>query len=807
MWYNNGTMKTDKTNAAAILLCAGKGTRMCDNSRNKVAFDCAGEPVIKRIVRNMRAGGVSRFVVVVGHLAESVMTALDGETGVVYAYQKEQKGTGHAAQCGLNVLRDIGYDGPVIISMGDKIVAPGVVASLLAKAGSSKAVLGVQPRSANPGGGLVIFADAAPCGIVEFADAAFMSLALVAPHERMRKLKELGVSGVKASKILDRAARKEPSREITVAAHVFDVEEILKTPYANTALYCFDSKSLSSALAKCGSDNAQGEIYLTDVIEVFASSGDVDYYEVTNSADLLTYSDRRGLRSMSRMFLRRASEMLAAIDRGEMDGVFAGLYPEHDVERQRNRYKKIVSAFIDTYSDREICISRAPGRVNLMGRHIEHRGGGVNVFATGCDTVIVASQRDDDRVNIADVEPGYPPVGFSIKEELSLGSGDSWSDYLSSPAVREALAASRGHWSNYVKSAALRFQMACDFDLCGMDIVCGGEVPVAAGLSSSSSLVVAVAEVLVSLNSLNITESEFVDLCGEGEWFVGSRGGAGDHAAIKCGKKDAITHLDFKPFSVGKSVKFDPAYAVIVANSLEQAKKSEGAKDKFNAQVASYEFAFMLIKRAFPENTFSVFRDLAEIRPFSRMYKMLKALPQEVSRSQLRALLPESGERVDEIFSTHADPGVYRLREVALYGISECVRSSRFMEVLESGDYAALGAMMKTSHDGDRLGQSRVTDDDLDAWASSEDDVAAKSGAYACSTPRIDAMCDLLNCAPGVFGSQLVGAGLGGSVVALVEKNAAQNVISLLNEKYYEANGLVPSAALFSPSCGSCVLY
>ena len=87
-------------NKAAIILCAGKGTRMNDDSKNKVCFDCAGIPVIKRIIANMRKGGVSLFVLVVGHLSESVMGCLDGEPGIVYTYQKEQKGTGHAALCG-----------------------------------------------------------------------------------------------------------------------------------------------------------------------------------------------------------------------------------------------------------------------------------------------------------------------------------------------------------------------------------------------------------------------------------------------------------------------------------------------------------------------------------------------------------------------------------------------------------------------------------------------------------------------------------------------------------------------------------
>jgi N-acetylgalactosamine kinase len=797
----------EKNNAAAILLCAGKGTRMGDNSRNKVCFDCAGQSVIKRIIRNMREGGVSRFVVVVGHLAESVMSSLDGESGIVYAYQKEQKGTGHAAQCGLNVLRDIGYSGPVIISMGDKIVAPHVVSSLLEKAGNSKAVLGVQPLSANPHGGHVMIVNNRVCGIVEFADAALMSLANTPIEEHGKKLEALGLSGIKAKKILDKAAISNPQDTKTIAGQSFSADEILSTPYVNTALYCFDVEAVSATLKSCSNDNAQGEIYLTDVIEQFALDGDIEYYEVASQDDLLTYSNRLELRKMSHKFLRNASEIKEAIKSGNMRSEFEYLYGLEKAKTQEARYVSIIDAFIERFGDKKISISRAGGRVNLMGRHIEHRGGGVNVFATGCDTVIIASPREDDEVHIADIEENYPAVSFKIGETLSLGSQNSWLEYLSSPPVCDALAASRGHWSNYVKSSVLRFQMASNLKLCGMNIVCGGEVPIAADLSSSSSIVVAVAEAIVALNSLNIPITEFVDLCGEGEWFVGSRGGAGDHAAIKCGKKDCITHLNFKPFSIDTSVKFDSKYAIIVANSLEQAKKSEGGRDRFNAQVAAYEFAFMLIKRAFPERELSVFRDLATVRPYAQIYRMLRAIPETVTRARLKELLPESGRRLEEIFSTHADPGEYRIREVALYGISECARSSKFIDVLISGNYRLLGEMMKTSHDGDRITFDRVTDKYLETHAAGDSDVSLTTGAYACSTQRIDEMCDILNNTSGVLGSQLVGAGLGGCVIALVEKDKAENIIAELNEKYYDKYNLSRSAAVYSPSCGSSVIY
>ena len=85
---------------------------------------------------------------------------------------------------------------------------------------------------------------------------------------------------------------------------------------------------------------------------------------------------------------------------------------------------------------------------------------------------------------------------------------------------------------------------------------------------------------------------------------------------------------------------------------------------------------------------------------------------------------------------------------------------------------------MKESHDGDRLGR----------------------GEYECSTVRIDALCDWLNAMPGVYGSQLVGAGLGGSVIALTDAAAADSVVAAITADGY-------SAFICRPSSGSKVEY
>ena len=113
---------------------------------------------------------------------------------------------------------------------------------------------------------------------------------------------------------------------------------------------------------------------------------------------------------------------------------------------------------------------------------------------------------------------------------------------------------------------------------------------------------------------------------------------------------------------------------------------------------------------------------------------------------------------------------------------------------------------MKTSHDGDRLTGWRFSDSVLDSLAEADTPLWQQSGAYGCSTSRIDEMCDLLNATQGVLGCSLAGAGLGGSVIVLAEANVAPNVIEMLNRNYYDKYGLPHSAGMYRPGVGSRIL-
>ena len=733
----------------AIILAAGKGTRMNDDSTNKVCFEVAGIPVIKRIVTNFRKAGVNNFVVVVGFHAEKVMECLSEEEGIVYAFQSVQNGTGGAALCGFKAAKALGFSGNAVVSVGDKIITPDKMAELLAKKKKKKvnAVWGAQVRSLNESGGRIVVRDGKIYGVVEQPDSALLALGNIGKRDDgiyLSTLKSFGLSEKKAFKVIQKAVSMDQiPKTIDLCGVQFDSEEIEKSEYTNASLYCFD------------------------VDEAILDSRD----------QMVTYSTQEDLRELNRFFMFRDLEYAS--------------------ERLKNssfaKYRSLIERFVSKFGNEKIIVTNAPGRVNLMGRHIDHQGGSTNVMCIDRETVMVVAPRTDDMVNISNTDGRFPDFSFSISSCMGLSDvRDSWVSFIESPDVLKSVNENKGQWVNYIKAAVLRFQFENKDSLLGMDILVSGDIPQAAGLSSSSSLVVATAEAVVSLNHLEMESSRFVELCGEGEWFVGSRGGAADHGAMKCCQEGRITHMLFKPMSIGPSARFSSDYRIVIANSFMSAKKSEGAKDKFNQKVACYAFGFMMIKTIFPQyaDRLQHLRDVIRLGLSDiELYKMILALPERITSEALHSILPQYSERIDEIQK-------------------------------HQGDYQLLGRMMNISHDGDRVSldgkpySCDVSDSQIrklirhlaDSSNLDASRLESQPGCYSCSIPEIDFIVDSALGCDGVLGAEISGAGLGGCVIILARKENVESLIDLLNEKYYKPRNLECGVQVCKPSAGSRVV-
>jgi len=182
---------------------------------------------------------------------------------------------------------------------------------------------------------------------------------------------------------------------------------------------------------------------------------------------------------------------------------------------------------------------------------------------------------------------------------------------------------------------------------------------------------------------------------------------------------------------------------------------------------------------------------------------------------------------LEHTFVSHVPPAQgYEIRQVGLYGVTECIRSAMAPRMLRSGDVRGFGRLITVGHDGDRVSEradggrvpSRKDFSDerfaaLIADAESGDPERTERarlwrqpGGYDASTEELDTLVDLALDTDGVVGAGLVGAGLGGSIVAVVEGEAVHTLFDRFRRDYYAPRGLPPAAEAVRPVGGAGVL-
>ena len=647
-------------------------------------------------------------------------------------------------------------------------------------------------------------------------------------------------------------------------------DKIEETPLLNTSVYLIKTSALRYALSSLDTNNAQQEEYLSDMVTILADTMErgtqryhLAYLSVKDPGDVLSFNDPAELleveaRIQSKSEKSSLEEILPAVSyqtvsdwlkllegmeqqgRSAAEQVWdelATLYSEAP-EVIFERIQALISLLKHTAEyigkDEKVIIVRSPGRVNAMGRHIDHQGGICNLMTIGYETIMAAKPREDDLVRLFSVDPQrFPNREFSIGDMVNDLPWDDWLSLVNSEKVSDLVHTYGGDWAQYIKAAVLRLQKKFRTDkLKGMDLVVSGNIPIAAGLSSSSSLVVGAAEATVAINRLDTFPSQLVDLCGEGEWFVGTRGGAADHAAVKLGQKGKIVKVTFFDFDILDIVPFPDEYVLVVCDSGLKANKTGNARDLFNHRISCYRIGFLLIRKFFPQYA-SVLHHLRDVNvstlnvSLSWIYKIVLHLPEKATQKELQALLPE--EDLDIFFSQHRPPsdGLYPIRGVVLFGLAEMERAKLFADAMKKRRIEFIGQLMNASHDGDRVSTLDPGGKPLEYWAPTSNDYLLgliedlesgdlervdraqlywQPGSYHCSLSEIDRMVEISLATEGVVGAQLAGAGLGGCMMVLTHHKAIPKLIQNLTEKYYIHRDHPPATLVCRPVAGSDVL-
>jgi galactokinase len=221
-----------------------------------------------------------------------------------------------------------------------------------------------------------------------------------------------------------------------------------------------------------------------------------------------------------------------------------------------------------------------PGRIEFLGKHSDYAGGPSLVCAVERGFAVVAAPRADRRVCFRDACSGE-----TVQRELDVDH-----------------ASSRDHWSNYPLTVTRRIVHNFPGQLHGVDLAFASDLPPAAGLSSSSALIVASFLALSDANDLAARPEYHAAIHGveelagylgavengsgygglAGDTGVGTLGGSQDHTAILCSRPGALVQYTYLPVCFERVVPLPNDFVFAVAASGVVAAKTGGALEQYN---------------------------------------------------------------------------------------------------------------------------------------------------------------------------------------------------------------------------------
>lgn len=252
----------------AIILAAGKGTRMGPTDLPKVLYEVAGRPMVHWVIKAAREAGVERCILVIGYQARMVRDALADEPDCSFVEQTEQLGTAHATSMARDLVAD---QGPV---------------DLFVLAGDGPLI---------------------QCTTLHH----FLEI-----HRRSRAAATLATAVLDDPDGYGRIVRDQAGRFEAIVEQKDADTATLAIREINPSYYCFRSDDLFKALDQVSNDNRQGEYYLTDVPGLLMAAGKtVTVVDAVPANDVLSINTPKQLQQVSDLLtVRLARQQTAAAD-------------------------------------------------------------------------------------------------------------------------------------------------------------------------------------------------------------------------------------------------------------------------------------------------------------------------------------------------------------------------------------------------------------------------------------------------------------------------------------------------------------
>ncbi|RDW89092.1 putative galactokinase protein [Coleophoma cylindrospora] len=460
------------------------------------------------------------------------------------------------------------------------------------------------------------------------------------------------------------------------------------------------------------------------------------------------------------------------------------IYTEDAILSQGQRWSHLLEQFKKDYGHSAQFVARSPGRVNIIGEHIDYSLYSVLPMAITADALLATSS-----------SPSTSPTSFKIRVS-NVQSSRFPSHEFDIPYEEVEIDSKVHEWTNYFKSGLkgaleiLRKRNGKDWKPNDMEVLMDGTVPAGGGLSSSAAFVSASALAVLYANGVTeVDKTELTELAIVSERAVGVNSGGMDQSASVLSMRGSALFVSFLPTLTAKPVFFPkttPELSFVIAQSFVTSNKHVTGPVCYNLRVVECSLAAAYLNaklnsnsplpsdsgplgvslRGFHDNYFSGKETKSLEAQLEELLAVTKStLPKEegCTREEIAEVIgltvDELNERYTSIFPVRASH--FKLRQRAIHVFSEALRVLQFLELLESGKEVntALGDLMNATQDSCR-------------------------DAYECSCPELDEICRIAREA-GSYGSRLTGAGWGGCSVHLVPSDKVEAVKAAWEKEYY----------------------
>ena len=301
-----------------------------------------------------------------------------------------------------------------------------------------------------------------------------------------------------------------------------------------------------------------------------------------------------------------------------------------------------IDIFQQFFDRKPAVISKAPGRLEILGNHTDYNDGVVLSCAVEQHTSFtVAPAKDKNICRIKDYK-------YDSEASFSL-------DELDNPKS--------GEWANYLKGVIWELNKR-DISVDGVDVVMNSTVPLSAGMSSSAAMEIGFCFALKEIFNIELDKTEWAKI-GQGveNNYLGVSTGLLDQFSSIYGEKDALIMSDFRINEVVKTVKLPHGYVFVVANSME---KHDLVDSEYNVRRKDCESAAAKLHAA--DSSIKALRDVS--------MKHLEANKELLTRREY-------------LHAKHI--------------VGECERVVKGVEYLEKGDIKAFGQLLFDSHESSKL--------------------------------------------------------------------------------------------------------